>query len=82
MSSKNSFYGYLRNTTSLLIHSVWYIYNVMNAFFRHVDDRILMILRKRFLECRHYEGPDGKYKCKPLKDTYDNAAIDWFIKCK
>lgn len=47
-----------------------------------VDSDILSILRARFEDCMMYEAPDHIAKCKPLRDIYDDAATNWFIKCK
>lgn len=30
----------------------------------------------------HWEGPDAERKCKKIVDDYENAATNWFIKCK
>lgn len=46
-----------------------------------VDTNILSILRSRFEDCSLYEAPDVD-KCQPLWETYDEAATNWFIKCK
>ena len=59
---------------------------MMWAFFllcsRQVDSNIVKILRQRKLECMQWEGPDAKYKCKKVSDDYEEAATNWFIKCK
>jgi NADH dehydrogenase (ubiquinone) 1 beta subcomplex subunit 10 len=49
---------------------------------RFVDNEILSILRRRFEDCVLYESPDHKVKCQPLFDQYNEAAENWFIKCK
>lgn len=47
-----------------------------------VDDHILVILRMRFEDCMLYEAPDHMEKCRPLMDTYQKAAENWFTKCE
>ena len=47
-----------------------------------VENDIVGILRARFEDCMLYEAPDHLPKCKPLRDIYDKAAENWFIKCK
>lgn len=49
---------------------------------RMVDSEILNILRQRFEDCILYEAPDHVAKCTPLKEIYEKAATNWFIKCK
>jgi hypothetical protein len=49
---------------------------------RQVDSQILNILRQRRMECMQWEGPDYKFKCKKIADDYEEAAVNWFIKCK
>lgn len=49
---------------------------------RMVDNEILNILRQRFEDCTLYEAPDHMVKCKPLMDQYQQAAENWFIKCR
>lgn len=46
-----------------------------------VENDIVGILRARFEDCMLYEAPDHLAKCKPLRDIYDKAAENWFIKC-
>lgn len=46
-----------------------------------VDNEILSIVRSRFEDCVLYESPDIE-KCRPLKEAYELAAENWFIKCK
>lgn len=46
-----------------------------------VENEILTILRLRFEDCVLYEGPDSQVRCKPLKEQYDEAVNNWFIKC-
>lgn len=46
-----------------------------------VDSEILHLLRERFEDCHQYEAPDHLVKCKPLLDTYEEAAGHWFTKC-
>lgn len=46
-----------------------------------VDSGILGILRQRYEHCMVYEAPNHA-KCKPLYETYEQAAADWFCKCK
>lgn len=55
----------------------WYIF-----VHRFVDNEVLSILRHRFEDCILYESPDHKVKCQPLFDQYNEAAENWFIKCK
>lgn len=47
-----------------------------------VENEIVSILRARFEDCMLYEAPDHLSKCKPIRDIYDKAAENWFIKCK
>jgi len=46
---------------------------------KNVDNEILNILRQRFEDCVLYESPDEE-KCRPILDTYNRAAENWFIK--
>jgi len=46
-----------------------------------VDDEILVILRQRRLECEHYHGAtDAPKYCAKLKEDYETAETNWFIK--
>ncbi|KAL3876053.1 hypothetical protein ACJMK2_033938 [Sinanodonta woodiana] len=45
-----------------------------------VDNQILKILRKRMTECMFYEGADHKWKCKKVREDYDENANNWFIR--
>uniref|UniRef100_A0A023F817 NADH dehydrogenase [ubiquinone] 1 beta subcomplex subunit 10 n=1 Tax=Triatoma infestans TaxID=30076 RepID=A0A023F817_TRIIF len=45
-----------------------------------VDSEVLNILRQRFEDCVLYEGPDNKVRCAHLKEQYDEAVTNWFIK--
>ncbi|XP_014270598.1 NADH dehydrogenase [ubiquinone] 1 beta subcomplex subunit 10 [Halyomorpha halys] len=47
---------------------------------RMVDSEILNILRQRFEDCVTYEAPDHKTRCLKLKEMYDEANTNWFIK--
>lgn len=47
-----------------------------------VDNEVLNILRQRQEDCMFYEGADEKRKCAKLKEEYEKAAENWFIKCK
>lgn len=47
-----------------------------------VDTEILSILRERFEDCMLYEAPDHNVKCKNLHEQYEEAAANWFTKCK
>lgn len=47
---------------------------------RMVDNEILNILRQRQEDCVMYEGPNHKEKCAPLREAYEKAAENWFIK--
>jgi len=60
-----------------VIRIQWYIF-----VHRFVDNEVLSILRRRFEDCVLYESPDHKVKCQPLFDQYNEAAENWFIKCK
>ncbi|KAK3888404.1 hypothetical protein Pcinc_007532 [Petrolisthes cinctipes] len=48
---------------------------------RMVDNEVLSILRQRHHDCILYEGHDHKEKCASIKEQYDKAAENWFIKC-
>jgi len=50
-------------------------------FFREVEDQILFILRSRYEQCAVYHGEDV-HLCDPIRKTYDDAAVAWFIKCE
>ncbi|KAL8623444.1 hypothetical protein ACOMHN_058889 [Nucella lapillus] len=58
------------------------VYEAQEQFRRdkQVDSNIVKILRQRKLECMQWEGPDAKYKCQKVSDSYDQAATNWFIK--
>ncbi|XP_041363371.1 NADH dehydrogenase [ubiquinone] 1 beta subcomplex subunit 10-like isoform X2 [Gigantopelta aegis] len=45
-----------------------------------VDEQIVKILRNRKNECKFWEGPDAKVKCRKVSEDYDKAATNWFIK--
>ncbi|CAH1400736.1 unnamed protein product [Nezara viridula] len=47
---------------------------------RAVDNEVLNILRQRFEDCVTYEAPDHVSRCKKLKEMYDEASTNWFIK--
>ncbi|KAK3888415.1 hypothetical protein Pcinc_007543 [Petrolisthes cinctipes] len=47
---------------------------------RMVDNEVLSILRQRHHDCILYEGHDHKEKCASIKEQYDKAAENWFIK--
>lgn len=47
-----------------------------------VENEILSILRQRFEDCMLYEAPDHAVKCKDILANYENAAENWFVKCK
>lgn len=47
-----------------------------------VENEILNILRQRFEDCMLYEAPDHAVKCKDILANYENAAENWFVKCK
>ncbi|KAK9887695.1 hypothetical protein WA026_000016 [Henosepilachna vigintioctopunctata] len=47
---------------------------------RLVDSEIVHILRKRYEHCILYEAPDHIERCKGVKETYEEAATNWFIK--
>lgn len=49
---------------------------------RMVENEILNILRQRFEDCVLYEAPDHAVKCKDILANYENAAENWFVKCK
>lgn len=40
------------------------------------------ILRKRKEDCVLYEGYEHKEKCKKIFDDFDQASLNWFIKCE
>ncbi|EZA49570.1 NADH dehydrogenase [ubiquinone] 1 beta subcomplex subunit [Ooceraea biroi] len=44
-----------------------------------VDDEIVYILRSRFEQCAFYHGED-KHVCDDLRNIYEEAATNWFIK--
>lgn len=46
-----------------------------------VDNQIVAILRQRKEACMMYEADDWKRKCKKCIEDYDNAELNWFIKC-
>jgi len=46
---------------------------------RAVDLEIINILRYRMDDCLREEFPDYE-KCLPMRDTYDKASENWFIK--
>ncbi|XP_073997622.1 NADH dehydrogenase (ubiquinone) PDSW subunit [Rhodnius prolixus] len=45
-----------------------------------VDSEVLSILRKRFEDCVLYEGPDSKVRCAHIRQQYEEAETNWFIK--
>nr|CAG4642233.1 EOG090X0LTN [Eurycercus lamellatus] len=45
-----------------------------------VDAEIVSLVRQRLKECIIYESPDHIRKCKKLKDDFDLAAENYFIK--
>lgn len=47
-----------------------------------VDGEIVNIVRQRLKECIIYEQPDHMEKCKKLRQDFDQAAENYFIKCK
>ncbi|XP_076028785.1 NADH dehydrogenase (ubiquinone) PDSW subunit [Oratosquilla oratoria] len=47
---------------------------------RMVDNEVLNILRQRMEDCVMYEGPDAGRKCVKLREDYEKAAENWFIK--
>ncbi|XP_068200259.1 NADH dehydrogenase [ubiquinone] 1 beta subcomplex subunit 10-like [Palaemon carinicauda] len=47
---------------------------------KQVDNEVLSILRKRQEDCAFYEAPNHKEKCAPLREAYEKAAENWFIK--
>jgi len=48
---------------------------------KKVEDAIIIILRQRKLECEHYhQRPDADKYCQKLRDDYDMAVTNWFIK--
>ncbi|XP_037959627.1 NADH dehydrogenase [ubiquinone] 1 beta subcomplex subunit 10 [Teleopsis dalmanni] len=47
---------------------------------RMVENEIVSILRQRFEDCVFYEAPDELERCKSIKEQYDKAAENWFIK--
>lgn len=56
--------------------------NVITFFScRAVDSEVLSILRKRFEDCVLYEGPDSKVRCAHIRQQYEEAETNWFIKC-
>lgn len=40
-----------------------------------------MILRSRYEQCAFYHGED-KHLCNDLKKAYDEAAVNWYVKCE
>jgi len=58
------------------------IYEANDQFLRdrHVDNEILSILRYRMDDCVREEFPDYAPRCLILKEQYDKAAENWFIK--
>lgn len=73
-------YSFLRNIRSRRRRDFF----LFNAFlFRAVEDEILMILRSRFEQCSFYHGEaDRQDMCADLRKIYDEAALNWFIKCE
>ncbi|KAJ8897897.1 hypothetical protein PR048_003254 [Dryococelus australis] len=68
-------------------NAIWFICLLLKqsslcSSYRLVDSAILNILRQRFEDCVVYETPDHKVKCQPLYDQYNEAAENWFVKCK
>ena len=49
---------------------------------RKVDTHILNILRYRIDDCVREEYPDHLPRCAQLKEDYEQAAANWFAKCK
>jgi len=48
---------------------------------KKVEDNIITILRQRKLECEHYhQRVDADKYCQKLRDDYDTAVTNWFIK--
>ncbi|KAL0122951.1 hypothetical protein PUN28_007546 [Cardiocondyla obscurior] len=47
---------------------------------KQVESEILRILRSRFEQCSFYHGDTEKHVCEHLKDIYEQAAVNWFIK--
>lgn len=47
---------------------------------RSVDEAILIILRRRHHDCVVYEGHDKNEKCAGIREDYEQAAADWFVK--
>lgn len=41
-----------------------------------------MILRSRHEQCAFYHGEDDAHLCDDLKKAYDEATVNWFIKCE
>lgn len=50
-------------------------------FFRDVDGHIVNLLRRRTEDCVAYEGFENEARCKKVFADYDEAALNWFIKC-
>jgi len=59
------------------------IYEANEQFLRDrmIDSNILTILRYRMDDCFREEYPDY-HKCLPFKEAYEEAAGNWFAKCK
>jgi len=48
---------------------------------KKVEDSMLTVLRQRKLECEHYhQRPDADKYCQKLRDDYETAVTNWFIK--
>lgn len=47
-----------------------------------MEAEIVNILRKRKEDCVLYEGYEHKEKCKKIFDDFDEASLNWFIKCE
>ena len=51
-------------------------------FFRKVDAAIVNLLMRRKEECVLWEGHESKERCKKIFDDYDEASLNYFIKCE